>query len=116
MLVAFLVGGVAISVVAGLVLVKVLESTDVVSESHSSAHPIIDIDIGAASLIVAWGVWSGRIKHGLRKQPEPQQAQKYGSSLTSRVLSRGSVTMAFIAGLILNLPGVWYLDALVGIA
>jgi len=36
--------------------------------------------------------------------------------LTNRILSRGSLTMAFIAGLVLNMPGVWYLDALVGIA
>jgi len=118
MLVGFLVGGMAISVIAGFVLVKVLEASDVVSKSHSSSKPIADIVIGAASLLVAGGVWSGHIKRGFRKRkaPEPQQAQKPSSSLTSRVLSRGSVTMAFIVGLVLNLPGVWYLDALVGIA
>jgi hypothetical protein len=118
LLVAFLAGGMAISVVAGFVLVQVLESSDFVSKSDSSSKPIADILIGAASLLVAAGVWSRHIKRGSRRRqpPEQQRGQKRRNSLTSRVLSRGSLTMAFIAGLVLNLPGVWYLDALVGIA
>jgi hypothetical protein len=118
MLVGFLAGGLSISVVAGFVLVQLLESSDAVSKSHSSSKPIADIVIGAASLLVAVGVWSGHIERGFRKRqpPEQQRAKKRRNSMTSRVLSRGSVTMAFIAGLVLNLPGVWYLDALVGIA
>jgi hypothetical protein len=118
MLVAFLAGGMATSVIAGIVLVQLLESSDVVSKSHSSSKPVADIVIGAASLLVAAGICSGRIRRGFRKRrrSEQQRGQKRRDSLPNRVLSRGSVTMAFIAGLMLNLPGVWYLDALVGIA
>ena len=36
--------------------------------------------------------------------------------MANRALSRGSIAMAFVAGLVLNLPGVWYLEALTEIA
>jgi hypothetical protein len=36
--------------------------------------------------------------------------------MANRALSRGSITMAFVAGTVLNLPGVWYLEALTEIA
>ena len=118
MLIAFLAGGVTISVAAGFAILSALESSDIASKSNSSNKPIVDIAVGAVSLLVAWGVWSGHIKRGLRKRkrPETDKTEKHPSSLTSRALARGSVTMAFIAGLALNLPGVWYLDALAGIA
>jgi Sap, sulfolipid-1-addressing protein len=118
MLIAFLVGGMAISVVTGYAIVKAVESSGIMSMSSSSTKPIVDITVGAVSLLIAWGIWSGHIKRHRTgdPQPDPTATNKQRSSLTSRALSRGSVTMAFIAGLVLNLPGVWYLDALVGIA
>ena len=118
MLIAFLVGGMAISVVTGYAIVTAVESSGIVRMSSSSTKPIIDITVGAVSLLIAWGIWSGHIKrHRPRDtQPDPTGANKQRSSLTSRALSRGSMPMAFIAGVVLNLPGVWYLDALMGIA
>jgi hypothetical protein len=72
LLVAFLVGGMAISVVAGFVLVNVLESTDVISTSSSSSKPIVGIVIGAASLLTAWGVWNGHMTRPPQTQgPRP---------------------------------------------
>jgi hypothetical protein len=118
MLITFLAGGMAISVAAGYAIVSALESSDVVSKSNSSNKPIVEIVVGAVSLLVACGVWSGHIKRSLRKRkrPEKDKTDEHRSSLTSQALARGSITMAFIAGLALNLPGVWYLDALAGIA
>jgi hypothetical protein len=117
MLIAFLAGGMAISVAAGYAIVKALESSGAVSKSNSSNKPIVDIVVGALSLLLAWGVWSGHIKRGVGQRKRAKlDTEKHGSSLTSRALGRGSVTMAFIAGLVLSLPGVWYLDALTGIA
>jgi hypothetical protein len=86
--------------------------------SNSSTKPIVDIAVGAVSLLVAVGIWSGHIKRRRPRDTHPDATgtTKERGSLTRRALSRGSVTMAFIAGLVLNLPGVWYLDALVGIA
>ena len=81
LLLAFLAGGMAISVVAGYAIVQALESSNIVSKSHSSNKPIVDIAVGAASLLVAWGVASGHITRGLhpRKQhraPGRQDAQQ----------------------------------------
>jgi hypothetical protein len=118
LLIAFLVGGMSISIVAGWVIVKALDSTGVVSESNSSNKPILDIVVGIASLVVAWGIWSGRVKGGLRnRNPGTRQQHRHrASAWTRRLLSRDSITMAFVVGVMLNLPGIWYLDALAGIA
>ena len=116
LLIAFLAGGMMISITAGYAIVKAIEASRAVSKSNQSGKPIVDIVVGAASLLLAFGVWSGHIKHRSRQhdQPEREQSAKQGSR-TSRLLSRGSAMMVFIAGVLLNLPGIWYLDALTGI-
>lgn len=118
MLTGFLVGGLVISIGAGIGIFKALESSGAVSQSHST-KPVVDIVIGTLSVLVAWGVASGRItgawlRERRRRREKPTEPKK--PSLTSRALSGGSVTMAVVAGLLLNMPGVWYLDALAAIA
>ena len=118
MLFGFLAGGLTISVIAGIAIVRALESSGAVSTSQHTTKPIVSIVAGAVSLAVAWGIWSGAINRGLskhkRRKRDPDAPKK--PSMASRALSRGSITMAFAAGLVLNLPGVWYLDALTEIA
>lgn len=118
MLFGFLAGGYIISMIAGIAIIRALESSGAVSTSHHSTRPIVSIVAGALSLGVAWGIWSGAINRGLskrrRRRPAPEVQKK--PSMASRALSRGSIAMAFVAGTILNLPGVWYLDALTEIA
>jgi Sap, sulfolipid-1-addressing protein len=120
MLFGFLAGGITISMIAGVAIVRGLEASGAVSTSHRSTKPIVSIVAGAVSLVVAWGIWSGAINRGLRKhkraQPRRDPDASSKPSVTSRALSRGSMTMAFVAGLVLNLPGVWYLEALTEIA
>jgi Sap, sulfolipid-1-addressing protein len=118
MLFGFLAGGYIISMIAGIAIVRALESSGAVDTSHHSTKPIVSMVAGAASLAVAWGIWSGAINRGLSKRKRPRRAPKTPKkpSMTSRALSRGSVAMAFVAGTILNLPGVWYLEALTEIA
>jgi hypothetical protein len=118
MLLGFLAGGVTISMVAGIAIVRGLESSGAVSRSHHATRPIVSIALGAVSLVVAWGVWSGALNRGLakrkRRKRDPEAPEK--PSMANRALSRGSIGMAFVAGLVLNLPGVWYLEALTEIA
>jgi hypothetical protein len=118
MLTAFLIGGITISTVAGIAIFEALKSSGAVNKSHQSSKPVVDIVIGVISLLVAWGIWSGHIGGGLREDaPRERDGARRGSpSWTERALGRGSATAAFIAGLVLNLPGVWYLDALTSIA
>jgi Sap, sulfolipid-1-addressing protein len=118
MLLGFLAGGLTVSMIAGIAIVRALESSGAVSTSHHATRPVVSIVAGAVSLGVAWGIWSGAIKRGLakhkRRKRTPQAPKK--PSIASRALSRGSIVMAFVAGTILNLPGVWYLEALTEIA
>ena len=52
LLLGFWVGGIAISVVTGYAIVKLIESSKAVSASHQSGKPILDIVAGAASLVL----------------------------------------------------------------
>lgn len=117
MLIAFFLGGLTVSLLAGFGIVKAIESSGAESHHHST-KPVLDIVVGAVSLLVAYGIWRGRITGGFikkrRKTPREEATEK--PSFASRTLGGDSVTMAAIAGLVLNVPGVWYLDALAGIA
>lgn len=118
MLFGFLVGGLTISMIAGIGIVRAIESSGAVGRSNHTTKPVVSIVLGSVSLLVAWGIASGAINRRLRKhrraKPDPPAPPK--PSMANRALSRGSITMAFVAGLVLNLPGVWYLDALTEIA
>lgn len=118
MLFGFLFGGITISMFAGIWIIRALESSGAVSSSSHSTKPIVSIAAGVVSLLVAWGISTGRVNRALakhkRRKPDPEVPAR--PSLASRTLARGSITMAFVAGLVLNLPGVWYLEALTEIA
>jgi hypothetical protein len=118
MLFGFLAGGYIISMIAGIAIIRGLESSGAVDTSHHSTRPIVSIVVGALSLGVAWGIWSGAINRRLSKRRRRKRASEAAKkpSMASRALSRGSVVMAFVAGTVLNLPGVWYLEALTEIA
>ena len=118
MMLAFLIGGMTISIAAGIGIAKWLEDSGTVTQSHPSTAPVLDIVAGAISLVMAWGIQSGRIRGDyVRRVKEKRQSQRTGKpAFTERALGGGSVTMAVIAGVALNLPGIWYLCALSGIA
>ncbi len=118
MLLGFLAGGLTISLIAGVAIIRALESSGAVGPSSHATKPIVSIAAGVASLLVAWGIASGRIERGLKKRRrrERDPAAPRKPSITSRALARGSIAMAFVAGTVLNLPGVWYLEALTEIA
>lgn len=118
MLLGFLTGGMAISIGAGIAIVRALEGTGFVDSDHRSTKPAIDITIGTLSLLVAWGIHSRRLTGEFirKRRREPSREGPKKPSVTSRALGRGSVWMAVIAGVVLNLPGIWYLDALAVIA
>jgi hypothetical protein len=118
MLLGFLAGGVTISMIAGIAIVSGLESSGAVGKSHHATRPVVSIVLGTVSLAVAWGIWSGAIGRELsrrkRRKRDPDEPKR--PTMANRALSRGSIAMAFVAGLVLNLPGVWYLEALTEIA
>jgi hypothetical protein len=112
MLAAFLAGGVLISVAAGMIIVFALGGA-VSTKNQRSASPTVDLIAGVLSLTLAAVLW--RRTHadgGGTDAPAKKKKKKEGPSWTQRTLGEGGAWAAFGAGLILNLPGIWYLDAL----
>jgi hypothetical protein len=112
LLVGFLAGGMAISVVLGFVIVALLRQSDRVVGVDTTTKPVVDVLAGLVSIVVGWLVWTGRLARRRPRLPH----RKSGSGWTERVLGRGSIWYAVAAGVLLNLPGVWYVAALANIA
>jgi hypothetical protein len=116
-----------ISVTSGLIIVFVLKGA-VTTSNLNSASPKIDLIAGALSLLLAVVLWLRRGAHGVlgrRKKSGPEKPSsdrdstrsgRSHTSLTKRMLAHGTPRAAFALGLILNLPGIWYLVALKDIA
>jgi Sap, sulfolipid-1-addressing protein len=104
----FLAGAVLVSVTIGLVAVFALEGADI----GSSRPPLnAGIYLGFGSLAVVVGA------HFLRTPAKPKKPKKKsGPSMTQRVLTRDSSWLVFVLGIVLNLPGLWYLVGLKDIA
>ena len=112
-LAAFLAGGVLVSFAAGLLIVFALDGA-VSTKSQKSVSPAIDLILGVLSLVLA-GVLVKRARDR-RDTPVEKAKKQNGESWTQRKLGGGTPWVAFGAGLVLNLPGIWYLDALKDIA
>ena len=114
MLAAFMAGGMLVSLVLGLLIVFVLGDW-LSSRSQNSSSPWVDIAIGALSLVGAF-VLHRRIRERERGVVRAPKKPKNGPSRTQLMLNEGTPWAAFAAGLIVCLPGIWYLDALKDIA
>jgi len=120
LLLGFWLGGMVISIAAGIAIVVALEQSNKTIDTSSTTRPILDIVVGVLSLALAFAVWTGRTgrltawrERRKAKKPPPDPNKQ---SFAERWLGRGSIWLAIGAGAILNLPGVWYLAALTDIA
>ncbi|MGZ4286701.1 MAG: GAP family protein [Solirubrobacteraceae bacterium] len=116
-----------ISLSSGLIILFVVHGAVSASRQHS-ASPTIDLIGGILSLALAAVLWVRRDSRRLGRRRSPPTEQTSGGaseahtsrrthrSITTRMLVHGSPRYAFALGLILNLPGIWYLVALKDIA
>jgi hypothetical protein len=106
LLLAFLIGGMLVSLVAGTIILVVLQDTGALSgSSQRTVSPVVDIAVGLLSLGIAVMLWRRRGRPRVDKgksQPE----------WLSRRMESGSPLAAFAIGIVLNLPGIYYLAAL----
>jgi Sap, sulfolipid-1-addressing protein len=114
MLAAFMAGGMLVTFVLGLLIVFVLGDW-LSNRSQNSTSPVVDIVIGVLSLVGAF-VLHQRIREREQGVVRASKKPKDGPSRTQLMLNEGTPWAAFAAGLVLNLPGIWYLDALKDIA
>ena len=115
-LVAYLLGGMGISVVLGLLIVDLLHTTDATVNTQRTTRPVVNIAAGVICLAVAWTVARGHTTRIAGWQARRRAASRRGPSRVARVLQRESAVLAFVAGMLLNLPSLWYLVALTDIA
>jgi hypothetical protein len=103
LLLFFLAGALLASVTIGLVAVFALDGAHLGSSTKHSFGAGLYIGLGTVGLVA--GLYL------LRSTPKPKQP-KEKPSMTQRVLTRDSSWLVFVLGVVLNLPGVWYLIAL----
>jgi hypothetical protein len=105
---AYLVGGLVVSLPVGIGAVLVFGATAGTSES-GIGRDVVDVLLGAAALGYAVGYATGRF--GTRA---PDAGPGRFGALTER-LRTPTVPIAAAAGIVTNLPGLYYLAALVAI-
>ena len=116
-LLAYLIGGMSLSIVFGLLIVLGLHGSKLLREPDRSTQAVIELAAGALLILVAVAVGSGRrlqwhprrAGHGDAESPQLE-------SLFESALGRHSVWIAWAAGAIYSLPGAEYLAGLVLLA
>lgn len=105
LLLFFLAGAMLVSVAIGLAAVNFLNAASLGSSSRHSFGGGVYIALGITAIVVGL--------HFLRTRPKAKPAKKDKKpSLTDRALSRDSTWLVFVLGIVLNMPGIWYLAAL----
>jgi Sap, sulfolipid-1-addressing protein len=101
----FLAGAWLASLSIGLVAVFALEGAGLGSSSRQAFSAGVYFGLGCVALVAGW--------YFLRTEPKPKKPKKdSGPSMTQRVLTKDSAWLVFVLGIVLDLPGVWYLIAL----
>jgi hypothetical protein len=111
LLFAYFAGALLVSVGLGVALVTGLQASGALKGHVLS--PSVELAVGGLALLAAWVVGTGRTPKRLRERQRKHAGQ---DPWTERVLSRGSIPLAFAIGLLMNLPGGFYLVALKDIA
>jgi uncharacterized membrane protein YuzA (DUF378 family) len=101
----FLVGAMIGSVSIGLVCVFALDAASLGSGSRGHFSAGVYIAIGLIALFVAMKLFQP-------PKPKKKKKKKEGPSMTQRVLTRDSAWLVLILGIVVNMPGLWYLMAL----
>jgi Sap, sulfolipid-1-addressing protein len=110
LLMFFLAGALLASISIGLAAVFALDEANLSTSSRATLNAGVYIGFGALALVIGAHFYREPAKK------EPKLKKKKGPSLTDRVGSHESAWFVFVAGMVLNLPGMWYLIALKDIA
>jgi hypothetical protein len=116
LLAAYLFGGMLTSIAVGMAIVSSLSGLAAFSGSSPAADPIVNFTVGALALIVAYALATDRDAGLEERRRERKAARPARDPWSQRVLNRGTAPIAFAVGVVLNLPGAFYLVALKDIA
>ena len=117
LLLAYVLGALLLSTLAGLAIVAALNAGNVVGSSDHTVNPAVDIAAGVGALFVAWIMFTDRDRQ-LRERRARRKAERADGRdpWSRRMLERDSMRTAFLLGILLNLPGASYIVALKDIA
>jgi hypothetical protein len=123
LLLAYYLGGMTMSFVAGAVLIAAFNAGHDVGASNRSIGPAVDFAIGALALLFFWVLLTGRDRE-VRERRTARKAAKQADKppeedrdpWSQRILDRQSAGLTFAVSLFLNLPGGMYIVALKDIA
>lgn len=111
LLLAYLIGGIVTSVSIGLAIVFSLSDSPLFDTTRETVSPAIDLAVGFVALLVAGILATGRHER-LVAQRRRRRSAKERDPWPQRLLGLGSARIAFIVGVALNLPGLYYVVAL----
>ena len=118
LLLGFWIGGLLTSVSMGMMILTAFgEHAAALDHKSSSLSPGAELAGGVGAMLIGWllGSKKGRsIIDGWRRRRSKKHPHdgKPKQPWSERMLGNGSVSVAFVAGAILNLPGPFYLIAL----
>ena len=120
LLTVYLIGGMSVSIGAGLVVVFVLSGSGLLNRGESSGTSWkADLTVGGLALLAAVALAlraDERMRERRRRGQRPNAQHKHEEPWSQRILARGSMPLVFGAALVINLPGAAYLIALKDIA
>jgi hypothetical protein len=124
LLIAYYVGGLMISFIAGALILEAFKAGHAVGASNRSVSPGVDIFAGLLALVLFWVLLTDRdrpLRERRERRKEAKAAKKAETGdnrepWSRRVLERESLGLTFAIALVLNLPGAMYLVALKDIA
>ena len=109
---AYLLAGAAISVVVGVLVVTAFGASTRSSE-HTAGRLIVDLVLGVVAIVWAAARATGRLPRP-RRRPDRERSSVLPDALATRLRSPTPTAMAG-AGLVTNLPGLYYIAALVAV-
>ena len=116
-LLAYLVGGMGLSILFGVVIVLALHGSKLPREPSRSTSAVIELVAGALLIAVAMLVYSGRkVQWHPRRKSHSDAEHPRRQSLSDRALGHDSVWIAWAAGAIYSAPGAYYLGGLALVA
>jgi hypothetical protein len=112
-LLAFLVGGMSLSIGFGLLIVLALHGSRIFRGPDQSVSAIIEVAAGTLLLAVAIAVGSGRAAHWhARRRRRTDASRTARPSLSERAVGHDSLWIAWAAGAAYSVPGAYYLAGL----
>jgi Sap, sulfolipid-1-addressing protein len=108
---AYLIGGIGLSIIFGLLIVLVLHGSNL--RLGRSTQGIIEVVAGALLILISVAEWWGRKVEWHPRRARRREVDRSGrSSLRDRALGQDSLWIAWAAGAVYSAPGAYYLAGL----